>query len=252
MLFLSDRKGIRPVKNGGVMVWIPVCGEVQICICPSPRLPADATATDSLLLQQNTDWFWYWLTRVIPDKGVCVYVCVGTMVRDDRATWKSGYFEKMIVCISFCFNFECSVHSVIFVHCLSRLCIVWVCYMLLRSTSGTGASLARSCTLSLWACDVTEVQQWLTLFSQKCLSHWHVIAEYLLLVASLSVRPLMYSRLINWACCHYKWSLCLIDGHESGHAFYTDYYCDLESYWNVVRKSQLVDLYVFLVSTARN
>jgi len=24
------------------------------------------------------------------------------MVRDDRATWKSNYFEKMIVCIIFC------------------------------------------------------------------------------------------------------------------------------------------------------
>jgi len=37
--------------------------------------------------------------------------------------------------------------------------IVYLRHMLLRSTSGTGASLAGSCTILLCAGDVTEVQR---------------------------------------------------------------------------------------------
>ena len=36
---------------------------------------------------------------------------------------------------------------------------------------------------------------------------------------AVRLRPLLCSKLINWACCAVKWSPCLIDCHQSGHAF---------------------------------
>jgi len=68
--WLGGRKDIRPVKHcGGVLVWLFVCGEVQICISYGPANP---TATHYLMLQKSRLVlvlpFWYRLTRVVPDK----------------------------------------------------------------------------------------------------------------------------------------------------------------------------------------
>jgi len=55
--------------SGGMLLWLSVWGEMQICICP-----ADATATHCLLLQLIQIGFtflvlpfWYWLTQVVPN-----------------------------------------------------------------------------------------------------------------------------------------------------------------------------------------
>jgi len=113
------------------------------------------------------------------------------------------------------------MYTTVGIYCtVNFIYIVEVCHMLLRSTSGTGASLAVGLhTVLLCAGDVTKVRQWLTLLSQKCLSHWHVIAEYLLLVALLSVGPLLCSWPIYWACCHSSgycvwWIAIRVDMHS--------------------------------------
>jgi len=70
--WLGGRKGIRPAKklsggDRGVLEWLPVWGEMQICTwsswchCYSLSL---ASAKSTLVLP-----FWYWLTWAVPDKG---------------------------------------------------------------------------------------------------------------------------------------------------------------------------------------
>ena len=65
--------------SGGLLAWLSVWSEVQTCIwprwchCHSLSL---ASIKSRLVLP-----FWYWLTRVVPDKGplngcLCVCVCV--------------------------------------------------------------------------------------------------------------------------------------------------------------------------------
>ena len=70
-----------------VLAWLSVWSEVQTCIwssrchCHSLSL---ASRKSRLVLP-----FWYWLTRVVPDKGPlngCVCVCVCVLVRLD-APW---------------------------------------------------------------------------------------------------------------------------------------------------------------------
>ena len=79
--WLGSRKGIRPIKNWVVGCWH---GYLSGARCRLAYCPADTTATHCLLLQWNPDWFlpfWYWLTRVVPEKGPlngCVCVCVQT------------------------------------------------------------------------------------------------------------------------------------------------------------------------------
>ena len=75
--WLGGRKGIRPVKSGGVLAWLSVWSEVQTCICPTwchRHSLSLASVKSSLVLP-----FWYWLTRVVTEKGplnLCVCVCV--------------------------------------------------------------------------------------------------------------------------------------------------------------------------------
>jgi len=66
---LGGRKGIRPVKKltGGVLVWLSLWNDVQICIWPSwchCHSLSLALVKSRLVLP-----FWYRLTRVVPDKG---------------------------------------------------------------------------------------------------------------------------------------------------------------------------------------
>ena len=76
--WLGGRKGIRPVKkqSGGVLVWLSVWSEVQICIWPSwchCHSSSLASVKSRLVLP-----FWYRLTWVVPDIGLlngCV--CLG-------------------------------------------------------------------------------------------------------------------------------------------------------------------------------
>jgi len=66
------------ILTGEVLAWLSGAR------CRLAYAPADATATHCLLLQSNPDWFlpfWYWLTRVVPDKEplnvcVCVYMTI--------------------------------------------------------------------------------------------------------------------------------------------------------------------------------
>jgi len=70
--WLGGRKCIWPVKNWVVGCWH---GYLSGARCRLAYGPADATATHYLLVLP----FWYWLNRVVPEKGplngcVCVYV----------------------------------------------------------------------------------------------------------------------------------------------------------------------------------
>ena len=78
-LLVGRQEGHQACKNWVVLVWLPVCSEVQTCIWPSwcyCHSLSLASAKSRLVLP-----FWYWLTRVVPEKkgrqmGVCVTVCV--------------------------------------------------------------------------------------------------------------------------------------------------------------------------------
>ena len=76
--WLGGRKGIQPVKNRVVGCWHGfVCSEMQTCIRPSwchCHSLYLASVKSRLLLP-----FWYWLTRVVPEKGPlngCVCMCI--------------------------------------------------------------------------------------------------------------------------------------------------------------------------------
>ena len=67
--WLGGRKSIRPLKklSGGVLAWLSVWSEGQTCIWPSwchCHLLSLASVKSRLVLP-----FWYWLTRVVPEKG---------------------------------------------------------------------------------------------------------------------------------------------------------------------------------------
>ena len=68
--WLGGRKGILPVQklSDGVLAWLFVWSEVQTCIWPSwchCHSLSLASVKSRLLLP-----FWYWLTLVVPDKGL--------------------------------------------------------------------------------------------------------------------------------------------------------------------------------------
>ena len=65
--------------SGGVLAWLSVWSEVQTCIWPSLchcHSLSLASVRSRLVLP-----FWYWLTRVVLDKGpLSGYVCVSMYV----------------------------------------------------------------------------------------------------------------------------------------------------------------------------
>ena len=96
--WLGGRKGIRPVKklSGGVLAWLSVWSEVQTCIWPSWW-----TATHCLLLSVKSRSvlpFWYWLTRVVPEKGPLNGMC-GMCVFDPfcQVVWTFNCFINLII-----------------------------------------------------------------------------------------------------------------------------------------------------------
>jgi len=83
-LLVGRQEGHPACKNWVVGCWR---GYLSGARCKLAYGPADATATHCLLLQSNPDWFyffWYWLTRIVPDKGPlngCVY-CLSYTIRN--------------------------------------------------------------------------------------------------------------------------------------------------------------------------
>ena len=82
MLLVGRQEGHPACKklSGGVLSWLSVWSDVQVCI--GAYGPADATATLCLLLHENPDWFTF-LVPAHPGspgqrvaKRVCVCVCV--------------------------------------------------------------------------------------------------------------------------------------------------------------------------------
>ena len=96
--WLGGRKGIRAGKklNSGVLVWLSVWSKVQTCIRPSwchCHSLSLASVKSRLVLP-----FWYWLTRVVPEKGplnVCVcffLITYGTTLKltaGNTPTWSN-------------------------------------------------------------------------------------------------------------------------------------------------------------------
>ena len=70
-----------------VLAWLSVWSEVQTCIWPSCHSLSVASVKSRLVLP-----FWYWLTRVVPDRGpLNGCVCV-------------SHYYMCIICISYMFN----------------------------------------------------------------------------------------------------------------------------------------------------
>ena len=79
MLLVGRQEGHPACRklSGGVLAWLSVWNEVQTCIWPSwchCHSVSLASVKSRLVLP-----FWYWLTRVVPEKGplngrVCVWV----------------------------------------------------------------------------------------------------------------------------------------------------------------------------------
>ena len=66
--------------SGGVLAWLSVWREVQTCIWPS-WCHCHSLSLASVKSRLVLPPFWYWLTRVVTDKGplngcVCVCVCI--------------------------------------------------------------------------------------------------------------------------------------------------------------------------------
>ena len=104
--WLGGRKGIRPVKNlsSGVLAWLSVWSEVQTCIWPSwchcHSLSLASVKSRLVLL------FWYWLTRVVPDKEplngwvcVCVCVCIANVFTAESETFQTF----LLICVPYFF-----------------------------------------------------------------------------------------------------------------------------------------------------
>ena len=69
--------------SGGVLAWLSVWSEVQTWIWPS-RCHCHSLSLASVKSRLVLP-FWYWLTRVVPEKGplngcVCVFVCLYVLV----------------------------------------------------------------------------------------------------------------------------------------------------------------------------
>ena len=91
--------------SGEVLAWLSVWSEVQTCIRPSGchcHSLSLASVKSRLVLP-----FWYWLTRVVPDKGtlnVCVCVssssslCVGDWPAPQSAFARLGPAVQLFVC----------------------------------------------------------------------------------------------------------------------------------------------------------
>ena len=65
-------------QSGGVLAWLSLWSEVQTCIWLMP-LPLTVSCLSKIQIGIP---FWYWLTRVVPDKGPlngCVCVCALTL-----------------------------------------------------------------------------------------------------------------------------------------------------------------------------
>ena len=89
------------VSSGRLLAWLSVC-EMQTCICPSwchCHSLSLASVKSRLVLP-----FWYWLTRVVPEKGPlngCVCVCsvpTPTVMRHDllpSSSIASGSWEEL-------------------------------------------------------------------------------------------------------------------------------------------------------------
>jgi len=119
--WLGSRKGIQPVKklSGGVLAWLSDWSNVQTCIlvwlswchCHSLSL---ASVKSRLVLP-----FWYWLTRIVPDKGllngcVCVY----------RYLYESFIRHSILHAVlnlnEMCINRACKIPPCVYA-------IIWIC-----------------------------------------------------------------------------------------------------------------------------
>jgi len=96
--WLGGRKGIRPAKklSGGVLAWLSVWSEMKTCIWPSwchCHSLSLASIKSRLVLP-----FWYWLTRVVPEKGpLNGCVCVAAVSIENKwfsvlATWLTNWW----------------------------------------------------------------------------------------------------------------------------------------------------------------
>ena len=144
--WLGSRKGIQSVKklSGGVLAWLSVWSEVLTCIWPSwchCHSLSLASVKSRLVLR-----FWYWLTRVVLDKGPlnwCVCVCVSNNKSNDARSWTTAIYsnrhctlphvKKLLLWILLIYeSFQIQVyvqllHTLTIWHCPHSLAACWPC-----------------------------------------------------------------------------------------------------------------------------
>jgi len=82
---MGSRNGIWPVRklSGGMLAWLCVCDEVQICIWPSWCYchSCSCSSTSRLVLLSC-----YRLTRIVPDKGLLNGCCCYSLKQNEPAS----------------------------------------------------------------------------------------------------------------------------------------------------------------------
>ena len=83
--------------SGGVLVWLSVWSKMQTCIWPSW---CHCHSLSLASVKSRLVWpFWYWLTRVVPDKGplngcecVCVFIQQLVLLFNDHISYALWWF----------------------------------------------------------------------------------------------------------------------------------------------------------------
>ena len=108
MLLVGWQEGHPVCKkpSSGVLAWLSLYSKVQTCIRPSWCHSLSLASEKSRLLLP----FWYWLTRVVPDKrplNGCVRVCNRHREADNYLCQILCWFSLLVCLFSLCFCFFC-------------------------------------------------------------------------------------------------------------------------------------------------
>ena len=91
--WLGGRKVIRPVKNW-VVWWWRICLEPDADLHTAQLMPLPLTVSCFSKIQMVLP-FWYWLTQVVPDKGLlngCKQICIAHKVVTSEASCFNTWF----------------------------------------------------------------------------------------------------------------------------------------------------------------
>ena len=112
--WLGGRKGIQGVKNSVVECW---CGlEQGADLHMTQMMPLPLTISCFSKIHIGFTFFWYWLTRVVPEKGPligCVCVCVSSQTRKSGLKTTFGRFLSWSNYTTLRHNIKCTTYNVL-------------------------------------------------------------------------------------------------------------------------------------------